>query len=72
MGAMVRGVSILSLDNEVIAEIISAAASTLAKKVVEKVLFEWFTAYLKDPSVAPDTKRQHLELFAKVHFDPED
>lgn len=66
MGGMVRGVAVLSLDNEVLAEVVSAAASTLAKKVAEKVVYEWLTAYIGG-SGDPDAKRAVLKRWADIH-----
>ena len=65
-GALVRGISIISLDNEVLAEVISSVAGTLAKKVVEKVLFDWLNNYLTGPGDVKE-KQAFLAILSEVH-----
>ena len=74
MGGIIRGISILSLDNEVIAEVVSAAASTLTKKVVENVIHKWLTGFIEDETIDPGEKRDVLARFAAIHnyISPED
>lgn len=64
VGALIRGVSIAALQNEVIAEVVGSLAGTLAKKVMERVVYWALIAYIADDS-DPRAKRQLLELLAE-------
>jgi hypothetical protein len=64
LGGVIRGISIASLQNEVIAEVVSAMAGTLAKKVVENVTYLALTGFIGGTS-SPDSKRAVLDLLSQ-------
>lgn len=67
LGGAIRGISFASLDNEVLAEIISAAGSTLAKKIAEKTIYETFVRFLASTQATADEKREILGRWEKIH-----
>jgi hypothetical protein len=67
VGGAMRGVWLASINNEVLAEVVSAAASTLAKKVAENVAYEWLTDFIVDQPGDPDAKRAFLKKLSDIH-----
>lgn len=66
-GGAVRGVSLVSLDNEVLAEMLSSAAATLAKKTVEAVTYKWLNDFVTGNQGDADQKRDFLSLLGEIH-----
>ena len=66
-GGAIRGLSLVSLDNEVVAELISAAAATIAKKAMEAVVYKAVASYVTSREGEAQTKREFLTVLAKFH-----
>ena len=67
MGAVIRGISVLALENEVIAEVVSAAGASLAKKLVEKAIYLALEKYIEEDDGEPEAKRVVLKGLADFH-----
>ena len=68
LGGVIRGVAIASLQNEVLAEVVSAIAGTLAKKVAEQFMYTWLNQFISSSNTtATDAeKAAAMDLFSQV------
>ena len=68
VGALIRGLSVSSLSNEVLAELITSAASVTVKKVVESFVAELMELIVTDREVLEEIdKRQLLNDLRVLH-----
>jgi len=67
VGALIRGIAIAALQNEVIAEVVSSLAGTLAKKLVESLTYQAYQQFIDAPGTDPDAKRAVLNALAQFH-----
>jgi hypothetical protein len=67
VGALIRGIAIASLQNEVIAEVVASLAGTLAKKLVESLTYQAYQQFIDAPGTDPDAKRVVLNALAQFH-----
>lgn len=62
VGALIRGLSIASLNNEVLSEMIASSAGTLAKKTAEAVTYRFMHRLITDPTVLPNAAQKKVLL----------
>jgi hypothetical protein len=68
VGELVRGVSIASLQNEVLAELVASLAAGLARKFMESAIYGTVAGFLADPhnGVSAADKQAHVMVLAKA------
>ncbi len=66
VGGLIRGVSIASLQNEVLAEVVASLAGGLSRKLVESVTYNTFQNYLAKASITPEVKWTSLKILATL------
>lgn len=72
VGGLIRGSSIVSLNNEVLAEVIGSTAGTLAKKTAEFLTWQFLSRFVQDVNVMkddPKAKRSILKFLRHLHED---
>ena len=65
LGGVIRGVAIASLQNEVLAEVVSAIAGTLAKKIAEHFMYTWLNQFISSSNT---TATDPQKAAAMNHF----
>jgi len=65
-GSLIRGVSVVGLNNEAIAEIIATAFSVAGKKVMEAFTREVLAEFIKSPDVGADFKSKVFESLKEL------